>query len=77
MMRLVPESLFNKVRENFKNTQSWTLSMWEELFIILGLSHNTPTVQWNSECRSELMNIIEAEVTQFYSHWKPLSPSLR
>lgn len=62
MMRLVPESLFNKVRENFKNTHSWTLSMWEELFLILGLTQNTPTVQWNRESRNELLNIIQAEV---------------
>ena len=70
--RLIPEPLFKCVIENSYDTSKWSLSMWEELFKNLNLDFNSPTLQWNSKSREELLNIIKKEIKDFYLHLEGL-----
>ena len=73
MTRLIPGQIFNSVEEDFKSATRWTLTQWENLFKNLNYDFNTATVQWNQECRKELLDILSSEIQSFYSNLKPLA----
>lgn len=76
MRRLMPKSLFKHVDSTSNDISKWTLIQWEQLFDILNEEFNTPSEQWNEECRQELLRrIIQAQET-LDSKWKILDKRL-
>ena len=73
MTRLIPPPLFYSVDQNMKDPSRWTLPQWEHLFKNLNYDFNTAIVQWNEDCRKELLNILRNEIHSFYAYLKPLS----
>jgi hypothetical protein len=54
----------------------WLCPQWEKLFSNLEKEFNTPTEQWNSECRKELRMKLVGAQNDFYKKWKPLTDEL-
>ena len=56
LLRIFPKYLFAKVdiSSNILITR-WGLNQWEQFFSVLVHDYDTPTEQWNEECRRELI----------------------
>ena len=58
MRRLMPKSLFRHVDSTSNDISKWTLLQWEQLFEFINKELCSPTEQWNTECRKELLGCI-------------------
>lgn len=55
LIRIIPKCLLSRISTTQSDISKWSSTHWEELFNILKENFNTPTEQWNDNCRKELL----------------------